>query len=83
MLTQPIDFPRLVNRAYEDGARIFIELGAGSNCSKWMDAILKDQRHLSASINQVNVDDHISILKLLAKLISHRVSLDLSSLVAA
>lgn len=82
MLTHPIDFPRLVNRAYNDGARIFIELGAGSNCSKWIDAILKDKRHASATINQVNVDDHVSILKLLAKLISHRVSVDLSALVA-
>jgi PfaB family protein len=82
MLTQPINFPRLVNRAYDDGARIFIELGAGSNCSKWVDAILKDKRHASTTINQVNVDDHVSILKLLAKLISHRVSVDLSILAA-
>lgn len=82
MLTQPIDFPRLVNRAYDDGARVFIELGAGSNCSKWVDAILKEKRHASATINQVNVDDHVSILKLLAKLISHRVSVDLSVLAA-
>jgi PfaB family protein len=82
MLTHPIDFPRLVNRAYDDGARIFIELGAGSNCSKWIDAILKDKRHTSTTINQVNMDDHVSILKLLAKLISHRVSLDLTVLTA-
>jgi len=82
MLTQPIDFPRLVNCAYDDGARIFIELGAGSNCSKWVDAILKDERHASMTINQVNVNDHVSILKLLAKLISQRVSVDLSALAA-
>jgi len=82
MLTHPIDFPRLVNHAYEDGAHVFIELGAGSNCSKWVDAILKEKRHVSATINQVNADDHVSILKLLAKLVSHRVSLDLSPLIA-
>jgi len=82
MLTHPIDFPRLVNKAYDDGARVFIELGAGSNCSKWVDAILKDRRHASATINQVNVDDHASILKLLARLISHRISVDLSPLIA-
>lgn len=76
MLTHPIDFPRLVNRAYDDGARIFIELGAGSNCSKWVDAILKDKRHVSMTINQNNVSDHISILKLLAKMISHRIPLN-------
>ncbi len=82
MLTHPIDFPRLVNRAYEDGARVFIELGAGSNCSKWVDAILKDRRHASTTINQVNVDDHVSVLKLLSRLISHRISMNLSPLIA-
>ena len=80
MLTNPIDFPRLVNLAYEDGARIFIELGAGSNCSKWVEATLKGKPFAAWSINQNNVDDHVSILRLLARLISHRVALDLSGL---
>ncbi|MGH2416192.1 MAG: polyketide synthase, partial [Microcystaceae cyanobacterium] len=31
-LCQPFDFPRLINRVYEDGNRIFIETGAGSIC---------------------------------------------------
>jgi PfaB family protein len=83
MLTHTVDFPRLVNRAYEDGARVFIELGAGSNCSKWVDAILKDQQHASLTINQNNVSDHVSILKLLARLVSQRVPLDLAVLSAA
>ena len=80
MLTHPIDFPRLVNAVYEDGARIFIELGAGSNCSKWIDVILKDQPHGSFTINQKNVSDPISILRLLAKLVSHRVPVNLLAL---
>ncbi len=83
MLTQPVDFPRLVEQVYADGARVFIELGAGSNCSKWVDAILKDRPHASMSINQNNVSDHVSILKLLAHLISQRIPLDLSVLSAA
>lgn len=78
MLTNPIDFPRLTDLAYKDGARIFIELGAGSNCSKWIGAILKGKPHLAVSMNAANVSDHLSILRLLARLISHNVSLDLS-----
>ena len=31
-----IDFPRLVRQAYQDGARIFIELGARENCTNWI-----------------------------------------------
>ena len=34
-----LDFPRLINQVYADGARLFVELGAGSNCSKWIDEI--------------------------------------------
>ncbi|MCD6356906.1 MAG: hypothetical protein J7L66_06420 [Anaerolineaceae bacterium] len=80
MLTNPIDFPRLVNLAYKDGARIFIELGAGSNCSKWVGAILKGKPHAALTINQNNVSDHLSILRLIARLLSHQVSLDLEAL---
>jgi PfaB family protein len=80
MLTNPIDFPRLVNLAYQDGARIFIELGAGSNCSKWVEATLKGRPHTALSINQNNVDDHVSILRLVARLVSHQIPLDLTAL---
>jgi len=80
MLTNPIHFPRLVEKVYESGSSVFIELGAGSNCSKWISAILKDKPHLSTTINQVNVRDHVSILRLLAQLISHRIPVNLSYL---
>ena len=80
MLTNPIDFPRLTNLAYENGTRIFIELGAGSNCSKWVKATLKGKPHLSISINQNSIDDHVSILRLLARLVSHQVPVDLKIL---
>jgi PfaB family protein len=81
MLTQPIDFPRLVNLAYRDGAQIFIELGAGSNCSKWVESTLKGKPHASFSINANQVSDHVSILALLARLISHQVPLELDTLI--
>jgi PfaB family protein len=81
MLTQPIDFPRLAELAYQDGARIFIELGAGSNCSKWVESTLKGRPHASYSINANQVSDHVSILMLLARLISHQVPLEPDALV--
>src|SRR5690606_3370298 len=37
---EPVDFPRLVNKVYHDGARIFLEAGAGRTCSTWIDKIL-------------------------------------------
>ncbi len=78
--SQQIDFPRIVNRVYDDGAKIFIELGAGSNCSRWIDKILGDREHITLSLNRKGIDDHTSIVKALAKLVSHGVTLDLSPL---
>ncbi|MEA5503213.1 type I polyketide synthase [Halotia wernerae UHCC 0503] len=79
-LSQQLDFPRLVNRVYDDGARIFIEAGAGSVCSRWIDKILENKEHITVSLNRRGMDDHTSIVKALAKLVSHRVDLDLSPL---
>jgi PfaB family protein len=79
-LCSTVDFPRLVNKVFDDGARIFIELGAGSNCSKWVDDTLKTRPHCAMSINRRGVDDHTSILRLLGKLCSQRITIDLSAL---
>lgn len=77
-LCHQLDFSRLVHQAYADGTRIFIELGAGSNCTHWVDESLKDKVHAAFSINRKGLDDHTAVLQLLAKLIGHRVALNLS-----
>ncbi|MDJ0734303.1 MAG: PfaB family protein [Nostocaceae cyanobacterium] len=79
-LCQPLDFPKLVNQVYTDGAKIFIETGAGNVCSRWIDKILQDKEHITISLNRRGLDDHSSLIKALAKLVSHQVSLDLSPL---
>lgn len=80
IICQTVDFPRLINRVYQDGVRIFIEVGAKNNCSQWIDANLKEVEHLAIAINHKGVDDHTNIIRLLAKLISHDVDVDLSPL---
>ncbi|MEA5595649.1 PfaB family protein [Rivularia sp. UHCC 0363] len=79
-LCKELDFPRLVNQLYNDGAKIFIETGAGSVCSRWIDTNLSDKEHMTISLNRRALDDHSSIVKALAKLVSHQVALDLSPL---
>ncbi len=80
MLVQPLDFPRLVNEVYKEGARVFVELGAGANCSRWISESLQGKPHLSFSINRKGIDDQSSILRLLARLTSHFVKLNLEPL---
>ncbi|KOP27374.1 polyketide synthase [Hapalosiphon sp. MRB220] len=80
MLVQQLNFPRLIQRVWDDGARIFIEVGAGSNCSRWISGNLTQQEHMIVSLNKRGIDEHSCIVKALAKLLSHRVKIDLSSL---
>jgi len=77
-----IDFPKLVNRVYDDGARIFLELGPKGSCTKFIDQILGGKPHLAVTMDRKGGDNHSSILRALAKLHSHGVLLDLSVLYA-
>jgi PfaB family protein len=79
-LCQQLDFPRLVNRVYQDGAKVFIEAGAGGMCSRWISKIMGNQEHITVSLNRRGINDHTSIIKALAKLLSHGVKLDISPL---
>ncbi|MBW4672572.1 MAG: PfaB family protein [Desmonostoc geniculatum HA4340-LM1] len=79
-LCQELDFPQLVNRIYDDGVRIFLEAGAGSVCSRWIDKILSNKEYITVSLNRRGMDDHAAMVKALAKLLSHQVNVDLSPL---
>ena len=78
--SQTVDFPRLVNQTYEDGARIFIEIGSRKFCSNLIDKILADKPHLAIPTNVKGVKDQASLVRILAQLLSHRVPVDLSPL---
>ena len=79
-LCRQFDFPRIVDRVYEDGARIFVEVGAGNTCSRWIGENLKGREYTTIFLNRRGVDEHTSLLRGLAQLFSHRVSFDLSPL---
>ena len=79
-LCQLLDFPRLVNQIYQDGARIFIEVGPGSTCSRWISETLGQQKHLAVPLDARGRDDQTTIVQALAQLVSHRVPLDLTPL---
>jgi PfaB family protein len=78
--SQTVDFPRLVSQTYEDGARIFIEIGSRKFCSNLIDKILTDRPHLAIPTNVKGVKEQASLVRILAQLLSHRVPVDLSPL---
>ena len=77
---QCLDFPTLVQKVYEDGARIFIELGPRNNCSFWVSECLKNKEHLSVSMDALRLDEPTTLVQCIAKLMSHHVPLNLDVL---
>ncbi len=75
-----IDFPRVVNAAYDDGARIFLEIGPGNSCTRMIDSILAGRPHLALAACVARVDNVSNVLRLLAQLHAERVPMDLSML---
>ncbi|MCP4163885.1 MAG: PfaB family protein [Deltaproteobacteria bacterium] len=75
---EKVDFPKLVNKTYEDGARIYIETGPRKICCQWIDEILKDKRHVSVPFNVKGISDINTVVKVVAKLLSHGVDMNLT-----
>jgi acyl transferase domain-containing protein len=82
MAREQLDFPKLVDRVWHAGARVFVELGGGTSCSRLVAANLQGRPHVTIAIDRRNVDVQTSIIRCLARLHSHRVAIDLSRLEA-
>ncbi|MGC9400135.1 MAG: PfaB family protein [Anaerolineae bacterium] len=80
MTCHPVDFPRLVQRAYADGARLFVELGPQRTCTRWIDKILVDKPHAAMAIDKKGAADVVQIFGVLAQLLSHSIDVTIDSL---
>lgn len=80
-LCDPVDFPRLIETMHEKGAEIFIEMGPGRSLSSWVEKILKhDQEHVSMPVDAKGTSDELTLMRSLAKLVSHGVNVNINSL---
>ncbi len=75
-----INFPTIIEHAYSDGVRLFLEMGPGSSCSRMIGNILEGRPHLARSVCHPGQDPNSGLLRLLAQLVAERVPLDLSPL---
>ncbi len=74
------DYVRLINQAWEDGVRTFVEMGPGSSCTRAVGRILRDRPHLVLSLSSTGDNDLCVLLKGLATLAAHNVEIDLARL---
>ncbi len=75
-----IDFPTVVESAYQDGVRIFVEVGPGGSCSRLIDAILGERPHLARSACLPSSDSLAALWRLMAQLVVERVPVSLHGL---
>jgi len=72
------DYTRLINNSYNDGVRIFIEIGPGSSCTKAVKKILDKKDYISLSLSLKNENQEVSLIKAFARLIAYGVQIDVS-----
>jgi acyl transferase domain-containing protein/3-hydroxymyristoyl/3-hydroxydecanoyl-(acyl carrier protein) dehydratase len=75
-----VDFPAVVESAYRDGVRLFLEMGPGASCTRMIDAITGDRPHCARSACVAGADGVSLVLRLLAHLCAERVPVDLAPL---
>lgn len=75
-----VDWPRLAGLAHRSGFRYFIEVGPGATCTRWVEESLADQPHLAVSLDRRGQRRGAGVARILARLISHGVQLDLRRL---
>ncbi len=74
------DFTALIDRAYKDGIRIFLEMGPHSSCTRMISRILDKKPHMAVSACVRGEDNYITVLKFLGSLITERVPVDLDKI---
>ncbi|MGK2906239.1 MAG: beta-ketoacyl synthase N-terminal-like domain-containing protein, partial [Desulfuromonadales bacterium] len=78
-----IDYTRVIEQAYADGVRIFLEMGPGNSCSRMIGSILQGKPHLARSACFPGQKATSLLLRLLANCLAERVPVDLSALYPA
>jgi PfaB family protein len=74
------DFPAVIQQAYEDGVRVFVEPGPGASCTRMIGKILAGRPHVACHATAAGESETASILKLVAAMCAERVIPNLAAL---
>jgi len=75
-----VDFPRLVENAYDDGIRVFIEHGPQGGCASWIRRTLTSRPHLAVSLDSASVSPLRQALGAASELWASGVAVDIEGL---
>jgi PfaB family protein len=63
-----VDFTKVIEAAYADGVRIFVEVGPGQSCTRMIGAILGQRDHEAMAVCVEGQDEIASVLRTLSRL---------------
>jgi acyl transferase domain-containing protein/3-hydroxymyristoyl/3-hydroxydecanoyl-(acyl carrier protein) dehydratase len=72
-----VNYPKVIEKAYADGVRIFIDIGPGRSLSRMVSEILANKEHIAISMCPSGDQEVEGFLKGLALLYSHGFNLDM------
>jgi acyl transferase domain-containing protein/3-hydroxymyristoyl/3-hydroxydecanoyl-(acyl carrier protein) dehydratase len=75
-----IDFARVIERAWADGVRVFIEHGPGAHCTAWIRRILGGRDHLSVALDAPGGRGTRQLCQVAAELIAAGAEVDAAAL---
>src|SRR5262249_4176937 len=78
----PIDFPSLIERAYDDGVRLFLEHGPHAGCTKWIDETLGERDHLALALDRYGRSSLLQSVESVARLYAAGVPMNHRALTA-
>jgi len=78
--TSRVRFTEVIEHLYEQGARIFVEVGPNNTLTGFVRDILRDKPHLAVAADDPKRSSYSQIQHLLAQLFVHKVPLNLSLL---
>lgn len=77
---QPFDYTKVIESAYADGVRIFIEMGPGATCCRMIDQILDGKPHVAKALCVKNQECVSNVIHCLGQLIAEHINVDLNKL---
>ena len=75
---ETLDYPRVIERAWNDGVRVFLELGPRGSCTSWIRKILGDREHVAIPLDLRQVDSLTQIGHAVRQLAAAGIEVDLS-----
>jgi 3-hydroxymyristoyl/3-hydroxydecanoyl-(acyl carrier protein) dehydratase len=80
MATRVLDFPQMIENAWNDGVRIFVEHGPLGRCTKWISQILGEKEHLAVAMDAKGRSSLDQMVHAVAKLKAGGVAIDISAI---